>query len=99
MFLINLRLILQREELNKSGELYLTKHPKLRIRIVDGSSLVVAVVIKSIPHGIVQVLLKGKLSKISAAITMALCQRRVKVQTKSLSSSKFCFCKSSRTSE
>jgi len=77
-------LMLQREELNRSGELYLNKHPKLQIRIVDGSSLVVAVVIKSIPKGTDQVMLKGKLSKISGAITIALCQMGVKVPSVNL---------------
>ncbi|ONK57336.1 uncharacterized protein A4U43_C10F19030 [Asparagus officinalis] len=76
---MSLGLLNQREELNKSGELYLQKHPKLKIRIVDGSSLVAAVVINSIPQGTDQVLLKGKLSKISGAITIALCQKDVKV--------------------
>ncbi|XP_020247925.1 protein ECERIFERUM 1-like [Asparagus officinalis] len=76
---LSLGLLNQREELNKSGELYLQKHPKLKIRIVDGSSLVAAVVINSIPQGTDQVLLKGKLSKISGAITIALCQKDVKV--------------------
>lgn len=74
----------QKEELNKSGELYLQKHPKLHIRIVDGSSLVVGVVIKSIPQETDQVFVKGKLSKISGAITIALCQMGVKVCSKYL---------------
>ncbi|RWR86246.1 protein ECERIFERUM 1-like protein [Cinnamomum micranthum f. kanehirae] len=67
------------EELNRNGELYLLKHPKLKVRIVDGSSLAAAVVLKSIPQGTKQVLLQGSLSKVGYAITLALCQRGVQV--------------------
>nr|DAD33732.1 TPA_asm: hypothetical protein HUJ06_012583 [Nelumbo nucifera] len=70
----------QGEELNGNGELYVKKHPKLKIRLVDGSSLVVAVVLNSIPQGTTQVLLRGKpASKIVYAIASSLCQRGVQV--------------------
>nr|CAD1843772.1 unnamed protein product [Ananas comosus var. bracteatus] len=67
------------KELNGSGELYLQKYPKLRLRIVDGSSLAAAVVLKSIPPGTNQVLLCGKLSKVACATAIALCQKGVQV--------------------
>lgn len=77
--ILSLGLLNSKEELNRSGELYIQRHPKLQIKITDGSSLVVAAVIKSIPQGTNQVLLIGKISKISGAITIALCQRGYKV--------------------
>nr|CAD1836098.1 unnamed protein product [Ananas comosus var. bracteatus] len=65
------------KELNGSGELYIEKHPKLRVRIVDGSSLAAAVVLKSIPAGTNEVLLAGNLSKVARAVAAALCQKGV----------------------
>lgn len=76
---LNLSLKTQGEELNRNGEIYLLKHPKLKVRIVDGSSLAAAVVLKSIPQGTKQVLLQGSVSKVGYAITLALCQRGVQV--------------------
>ncbi|OAY64616.1 Protein ECERIFERUM 1 [Ananas comosus] len=67
------------KELNGSGELYIEKHPKLRVRIVDGSSLAAAVVLKSIPAGTNEVLLAGNLSKVARAVAAALCQKGVQV--------------------
>ncbi|KAF8413044.1 hypothetical protein HHK36_001018 [Tetracentron sinense] len=76
---LSLGLLNQEEELNGNGELYLQKHPNLKIRIVDGSTLAVAVVLNSIPNGTKQVLIRGKLSKIVYATAQALCQRGVQV--------------------
>ncbi|PKI11372.1 hypothetical protein CRG98_049544, partial [Punica granatum] len=67
------------EELNGNGELYIKKHRKLRIKLVDGSSLAVAIVLKSIPKGTSQVLLCGKLNKVASALAKALCQSGVQV--------------------
>ncbi|KAI3971382.1 hypothetical protein MKX01_008226 [Papaver californicum] len=69
----------QGEELNGNGELYLQKNPKLNIRIVDGSSLAVAVILNSIPQGTKEVLLRGNLSKVVYAVAEKLCQKGVKV--------------------
>ncbi|MED6179450.1 hypothetical protein PIB30_001214 [Stylosanthes scabra] len=71
------------DKLNKFGELYIKSYPQLKIKIVDGSSLVVAIVLNSIPKEdkTTQVLLCGKLTKISYAIVNALCERGTKVTT------------------
>ncbi|KAK9273499.1 hypothetical protein L1049_018309 [Liquidambar formosana] len=69
------------EELNRNGELYIQRCPKLKIKVVDGSSLAVAVVLNSIPKGTTQVLLRGKLSKVACSIAFALCQRGIQVAT------------------
>ncbi|XVF68280.1 hypothetical protein PTKIN_Ptkin10aG0192300 [Pterospermum kingtungense] len=73
--------LLNKNELNRNGELYIERHPKLKIRLVDGSSLAAAVVINGIPKETSQVLLKGKVSKVSYAIALALCQRGIQVAT------------------
>lgn len=69
----------QGDLLNKYGELYIKKYPELKIKIVDGSSLVVAIVVNSIPKEASQVLLCGKPNKVSYAIASALCERGTKV--------------------
>ena len=69
----------QSEELNKSGQLFIEKHPKLKTKIVDGSSLAVAIVLHSIPKGTTQVLFRGALSKLAFAIVSALSHRGIQV--------------------
>jgi aldehyde decarbonylase len=73
---------LQGEEFNKNGELYIQKYPQLRIKLVDGSSLAVAVVLNSIPKGTTQVFLRGNLTKVAYAIANALCERGIQVRFK-----------------
>jgi aldehyde decarbonylase len=51
----------------------------LKIKVVDGSSLAVAVVLNSIPKGTTQVLLTGKLTKVAYALAFSLCQRNIQV--------------------
>ncbi|KAK6283185.1 hypothetical protein POUND7_017010 [Theobroma cacao] len=76
---LSLGLLNQDEELNGNGELYIQRHPKLKIKVVDGSSLAAAVVVNSIPEETRQVVLRGKLCKVAYAIALALCQKGVKV--------------------
>ncbi|KZV43520.1 protein ECERIFERUM 1-like [Dorcoceras hygrometricum] len=78
---LSLGLLNQDEGLNSSGELFLRKHPQLKVKLVDGSSLAVAIVLNSIPKGTSQVVLRGKLSKIAYSIALALCQGGVQVYT------------------
>lgn len=76
---LSLGLLNQAKELNHNGDLYLQKHPKLKVRIVDGSSLAAAVVLNNIPPGTTQVLLKGQLTKVAFATAEALCKKGVQV--------------------
>ncbi|KAI8545548.1 hypothetical protein RHMOL_Rhmol07G0048100 [Rhododendron molle] len=69
------------EEINRNGEVYIQRHPQLKVKVVDGSSLVVAVVLNSIPKGTTQVLLRGSLSKVAYSIASALCRRGIQVST------------------
>ncbi|XP_077250814.1 very-long-chain aldehyde decarbonylase GL1-5-like isoform X2 [Tasmannia lanceolata] len=78
---LSLGLLNQGEELNKNGELYLQRHPGLKIRVVDGSTLAVAIVLRNIPKGTKQVLMRGKLSKTGCAAALALCQKGIQVTT------------------
>lgn len=79
---------MQSDELNGCGMLYVKRNPKLKVRIVDGTSLAVAVVIHSIPKGTQSVLLLvGNVSKMALSLCLALCQIDIQVRNefKSLS--------------
>ncbi|KAL5799096.1 hypothetical protein ACOSQ2_003916 [Xanthoceras sorbifolium] len=78
---LSLGLMNQGEELNRYGGLYVHRHPGLKIKVVDGSSLAVAVVLNSIPKGTTQVLLRGNLTKVAYALVFALCQKGFQVVT------------------
>ncbi|PPR94870.1 hypothetical protein GOBAR_AA25797 [Gossypium barbadense] len=58
---------------------YNIQHPQLKVKLVDGSSLAVTVVLNSIPKGTTQVVLRGKLTKVACALAFALCQKRIQV--------------------
>ncbi|CAK8543097.1 unnamed protein product [Lathyrus sativus] len=60
-------------------ELYIGRFPELKIKIVDGSSLVAAIVLNNIPKGTSKVLLRGKFNKVVYAIANALCTKNIKV--------------------
>ena len=70
--------MLQVEEINKYSKLYIKRYPQLKTRIVDGSSLIAAIVLNSIPQT-KQVLLCGNLTKVSVAIANALCEGGIQV--------------------
>ncbi|KAG7653932.1 putative domain Wax2 C-terminal [Arabidopsis suecica] len=76
---LSLGLMNNTEELNGFGELYLQKHPKLKIRLVDGSSMAAAVVVNSIPKGTTEVVFRGNVTKVASAVVFALSQKGVKV--------------------
>ncbi|CAM0903825.1 unnamed protein product [Alopecurus aequalis] len=76
---LSLGLLNQAKQLNGGGKLFTQKYPKLRVRLVDGSGLATAVVLKSIPLDTKQVFLCGNSSKIAHATVTALCERGVQV--------------------
>ncbi|WOL10634.1 protein ECERIFERUM 1-like [Canna indica] len=76
---ISLGLLNQAKEVNGNGELYLRKYPKLRLKIVDGSSLAAAVILNSIPPDTRKVVLRGNISKVDYIVASALCQKGVEV--------------------
>lgn len=65
--------------MNGNGELFIRRHPQLKVKLVDGSSLAVAVVLNSIPKGTTQVSVRGNLSKVSSSVAIVLCQRGIQV--------------------
>ncbi|KAL8260474.1 hypothetical protein R6Q59_028427 [Mikania micrantha] len=67
------------KELNNNGELIIRRNPKLKVKVVDGSSLAVAVVINSIPIGTTQVVFRGNFNKIAFYLALALCQKGIQV--------------------
>ncbi|WOH14269.1 hypothetical protein DCAR_0933788 [Daucus carota subsp. sativus] len=76
---LTLGLLNQGEEMNRNGELFIRRNPKLKVKLVDGSSLAAAVVLNSIPEGTNQVAIKGNSSKVSNFVAVALCRRGVQV--------------------
>ncbi|KAG6680067.1 hypothetical protein I3842_13G021400 [Carya illinoinensis] len=78
---LSLGLLNQGEELNRYGEVYIKKHPQLNVKVVDGSSLAVAVVLNSIPKGTTEVVLRGKLTKVAYTLAFTLCQKGIRVVT------------------
>ncbi|MCL7049271.1 hypothetical protein MKW94_005782, partial [Papaver nudicaule] len=68
--------------LNRNGEIYIQKHPKLKTRIVDGSKLAVAFVVNNtVLQGTSEVVMRGTLTKVAYGIASLLCQRGVRVIT------------------
>ncbi|KAG9440239.1 hypothetical protein H6P81_020404 [Aristolochia fimbriata] len=80
---LSLGLLNQYAELNANGKLFLLKNPQLKVRLVDGNALAVAVVLNSIPQGTesVVMIMRGDLSKATSAIALVLCKRGIKVAT------------------
>ncbi|XP_049368818.1 very-long-chain aldehyde decarbonylase CER1-like isoform X2 [Solanum verrucosum] len=78
---LSLGLLNQEEQLNSHGEFYVKRYLHLKVKVVDGSSLAVAVVLNSIPEGTSQVVLRGSLSKVAISIALALCQGEIQVVT------------------
>ncbi|XP_049368819.1 very-long-chain aldehyde decarbonylase CER1-like isoform X3 [Solanum verrucosum] len=74
---LSLGLLNQEEQLNSHGEFYVKRYLHLKVKVVDGSSLAVAVVLNSIPEGTSQVVLRGSLSKVAISIALALCQGEI----------------------
>nr|XP_017245254.1 PREDICTED: protein ECERIFERUM 1-like [Daucus carota subsp. sativus] len=76
---LTLGLLNQGEEVNRNGELFIRRHPQLKVKLVDGSSLAVAVVLNNIPKGTTKVSLRGNLSKVCCSVAIVLCQRGIQV--------------------
>ncbi|EOA39895.1 hypothetical protein CARUB_v10008574mg [Capsella rubella] len=76
---MSLGLMNNSEELNRYGEMYVQKYPKLKIRLVDGSSMAAAVVFNNIPTETTEVVLRGNLTKVASVVVFALCRKGVKV--------------------
>lgn len=78
---LSLGLLNQNRELNRNGDFYVEKYPELNVKIVDGSSLAIAIVLNNIPEGTKEVLLRGKITKIIYPIVAVICHKGIKVAT------------------
>ncbi|XP_066343428.1 very-long-chain aldehyde decarbonylase GL1-7-like isoform X1 [Miscanthus floridulus] len=76
---LSLGLLNQAKTLNRSGELFIQKYPKLRVRLVDGSGLATAVVLQSIPFGTKKVFLSRITSKVAQGTAIGLCEIGIQV--------------------
>ncbi|CAH9085437.1 unnamed protein product [Cuscuta epithymum] len=76
---LSLGLLNQSEELNRNGEIYIQKYPKMKIKLVDGSSLASAIVVNTIPKETTEVRLTGRLTKVSISVAFALGKKGIKV--------------------
>ena len=65
--------------MNRNGELFIRRNPGIKVKLVDGSSLVVAVVLNNIPRGTTQVVFRGNFNKVASYLALALCQRGIQV--------------------
>ncbi len=77
--------LLQNEELNGGGALFVEKHKDLRVRVVHGNTLTAAVIIKQLPTNVKEVFMTGSTSKLGRAIALYLCRRGVRVLVSFLS--------------
>lgn len=75
--------------MNGSGELFIRRNPKLKVKLVDGSSLAVAVVLNSIPKGTTQVVIRGNFNKVAYSLVLALCHKGIQVISLLISSTVF----------
>ncbi|KAF6162668.1 hypothetical protein GIB67_013282, partial [Kingdonia uniflora] len=71
--------LLKNEALNGGGALFVTKHPNLRVRVVHGNTLNVAVILKELPEDTKEIFLIGVTSKLGIAIALYLCSHKVRV--------------------
>ncbi|CAL5193348.1 unnamed protein product [Lathyrus oleraceus] len=71
--------LFNQKQFNAHCGLYIRRFPELKIKVVDGSSLVAAIVLNNIPKGTHQVVLRGKFDKVAITIANALCTKNIQV--------------------
>ena len=76
---IGLGALNKNEALNGGGQLFVDKHPNLRVRVVHGNTLTAAAILKKIPADVKEIFLTGSTSKLGRAIALYLSARGVKV--------------------
>jgi hypothetical protein len=76
---IGLGALNKNESLNGGGTYFVNKHNDLRIRIVHGNTLTVAVILNTIGTDVKQIFLTGATSKIGRAVAIYLCRQGVRV--------------------
>lgn len=76
---LSLGLLNQSKELNQNGEFYIQKFPNLKLRVVDGSALAIAIVLNNVPQGTTQVLFRGKVTKVACIVASVMCKKGIQV--------------------
>ena len=76
---IGLGALNKNEALNGGGQLFVDKHPNLRVRVVHGNTLTAAAILKKIPADVKEIFLTGSTSKLGRAIALYLSARGVRV--------------------
>lgn len=76
---ISLAALNKNESLNGGGQLFVEKHPNLRVRVVHGNTLTAAVILHEIPSNVAEVFLTGATSKLGRAIALYLCRKKIRV--------------------
>ncbi|KAK9051460.1 hypothetical protein SSX86_028087 [Deinandra increscens subsp. villosa] len=74
---LTLGLLNQGDEVNRNGELFIKRNPKLKVKLVDGSSLAVGVVLNTIPKGTTEVAFRGNFNKVAYHLALALCRKGI----------------------
>ena len=77
------------ESLNGGGQLFVDKHPNLRVRVVHGNTLTAAAILRKIPSGVKEIFLTGSTSKLGRAIALYLSERGVRVVMYTTSTERF----------
>jgi len=76
---IGLGALNKNEALNGGGQMFVDKHPDLRVRVVHGNTLTAAAILRKIPSGVKEIFLTGSTSKLGRAIALYLSARGVRV--------------------
>ena len=76
---IGLGALNKNEALNGGGQLFIDKHPNMRVRVVHGNTLTAAAILQKIPHDVTEIFLTGATSKLGRAIALYLSAKGVKV--------------------
>ena len=79
----------QNEALNKGGQVFVERHPDLKVRICHGNTLTAAVVVKELQPDCKEVFMTGATSKLGRAIGLYLANKGVRVMMMTNSEERF----------
>jgi hypothetical protein len=88
-WVVGLGALNKNEALNGGGQLFVDKHPELKVRVVHGNTLTAAAILQKLPSGVKEIFLTGATSKLGRAICLYLSARGVKVVMYTTSDDRF----------
>ena len=71
--------LLQAENVNQGGDIFVKSNPNLNVRVVHGNTLTAGCIINEIRDGVKTVFLTGATSKLGRAISLYLARKKIKV--------------------